>query len=282
MGMEKSRGNDLASRLVCRRGVLKSLIGLGAGWVASEFLPESKLFAASPASQSGESANPSAQTIHYDAGDTQISAYLAKPKDSGKHPAILVIHDDAGLNDYIRNISNRFAAEGFVALAPELSRSGSANKLTAPDDVAKALSQLSIEKSVQYLLKAYSFLQSDPDVTSDQISSAGFGWGGWRNYLFAEAADGLRQAVMFSSGAPADGLADLQSPVLAHYAQFDFRVTGNAVWTAKTMKDLGKKFTYYVYPGVKHDFLDSASPDYDASAAKLAWTRTFEFLRTAS
>jgi carboxymethylenebutenolidase len=86
--------------------------------------------------------------------------------------------------------------------------------------------------------------------------------------------------VTFCGSTPADGLKDVEAPVLAHYAQYDFRVTGNALWTAHTMKDLGKRFTYYVYPRVNHGFFNSKSPQYDTAAEKLSWDRTLQFLRS--
>jgi carboxymethylenebutenolidase len=87
--------------------------------------------------------------------------------------------------------------------------------------------------------------------------------------------------VVFYGSTPDDGLQNIHAAVLAHYAQQDFRITGNAVLTEKTMKELGKKFTYYVYPGAEHAFFNDTGPRYDAEAAKLAWSRTLEFLRSA-
>jgi carboxymethylenebutenolidase len=273
---------DEARNLSSRRTLLKALAGLSGGYAASQLLAGSKLFA-SPAASSvpgSATANLNIQTIHYDSGDSQIEAYLATPKDDAKHPAVIVIHDDGGLNENIRGMARRFAAEGFVALAPDLLSRTSSIAKTNPDEISKALSQLSVEGSVQDLQKGYSFLRSNPNVDPKSISSVGFGWGGYRNLLLAGSVDDLRGAVMFCGSTPSDGLRDIEASILAHYAQFDFRVTGNALWTAKTMKDLGKQFTYYVYPNVGRDFFNDARSEYDAEEAKLAWKRTMEFLKS--
>ncbi len=268
---------------VSRRRLLQSLVGLGAGYSASRLLLAPNVFAgASSSAASEKSAEFDIRTVQYPSGDAQIEAYLAAPKGEGRHPSILVIHDQAGLSEHIRDVARRFAREGFVALVPDLlSRAGGIGKV-APDEVTQSLSRLPVDQTILDLQKAYAYLQDNPAVAPKGTSSVGFGWGGWRNFLLAAAVDELRGVVMFSASTPLDGLRDIESPILAHYAQFDFRVTGNALWTAKTMKELGKKFTYHVYPHAKSDFFNDASPGYDAEAAKLAWTRTLEFLRAPS
>jgi carboxymethylenebutenolidase len=121
-------------------------------------------------------------------------------------------------------------------------------------------------------------LHDDADVDSSKISSVGFGWGGWRSFMLATSVPELYRAVVYSGSIPSDGYDSIHAPVLANYAQFDFRVTGNALWTERTMTATGKKFTYFVYPKVYHAFY-AEGPQYDAAAAKLAWSRTLEFLQ---
>ena len=223
-----------------------------------------------------QGANVDTDTIHYDSGGFNIDAFVAKPKGGGKHPAVLVIHDNQGLDDSIREITKQFAAAGFVAMAPDLtSRLGGAR---APGQMAEAVSQLSPNLTVQDLRAAFAFLQKDPDVDPAKISSVGFGWGGWRSFMLATSVPELYRAVVYSGSMPSQGFDAIHAPVLANYAQYDFRVTGNALWTEKTMTDAGKKFTYFVYPQVYHAFY-SQGPQYNADAAKLAWARTLEFLQ---
>jgi len=163
-----------------------------------------------------------------------------------------------------------------VAMAPDLaSRLGTAK---APGSTTQAINQLSPRLTVQDLRAAFSYLQKDANVDPAKISAVGFGWGGWRSFMLATSVPELYRAVVYSGATPTQGFENVHAPVLGNYAQYDFRVTGNAIWTEKTMHDAGKQFTYYVYPSVYRAFY-SAGPQYNADAAKLAWTRTLDFLK---
>ena len=129
------------------------------------------------------------------------------------------------------------------------------------------------------LKSGLSFLDKNTATKSGETSTVGFGWGAWRSVSLATNVDGLYRTVFFYGSTPSEGLADLESPVLAHYAQFDFRNTGNALWTQKQLKSLGKQFSFYLYPKVNYGFFDETSPEYNAEQAKLAWSRTLEFLK---
>jgi carboxymethylenebutenolidase len=223
-----------------------------------------------------------AQMVRYASGSDQIDAYMAAPAGSEKAPAVLLVHDDEGLNDFARSAAKRLAAAGFIALAPDLfSQKGGTEKI-ARSDRARVANLLPLGASIQNLQKGSEFLRSNARVYSNAVSSVGFGWGGSRNFRFAANATDLHAAVIFSGSTPPDGPTDIESPILAHYGQFDFRVAGNALWTAKTFKEANKEFTYYIYPKADHFFYDEASPDYDADTANLAWNRTLQFLRRSS
>ncbi len=131
------------------------------------------------------------------------------------------------------------------------------------------------DSTVSDVEAGYAFLAKDLDVDPQNISAVGFGWGVWRVFMLAEQVPSLHRAVVFFGTTPADGLEKIRTPFLEHYAQLDFRVTGNAVWTEKM---LGKNFSYYVYPKTGQQFLYDGTPGYNAEAADLAWKKTFEFL----
>jgi carboxymethylenebutenolidase len=222
------------------------------------------------------------QTVHYPSGNSSIEAFMAKPKGSGKHPAVLVVHDNLGLDNTMKDVTRRLAEEGFVAFTPNLlSRSsGSMN----PQATAAAVASLPTDQTVDDLKAGFTFLQNDSDVDSSKISSIGFGWGGWRTFEIATEFPSLYRGVIFYGATPTDNdhLRDIHASILALYAQMDFQITGNSVWTEQ---QLGKKFTYYIYPNTTHGFFGGsaagngsllpANPD----VAKLAWTKTLEFLR---
>jgi carboxymethylenebutenolidase len=205
---------------------------------------------------------------------------LAKPRSAGKHIAVIVVHDTQGLTDDIRDTAQKFAAEGFVALAPDLlSRSGGTK---SPQLAVAAVRALDPMETVDDLKAAFVYLQKSPDVDSGKISVVGFGWGGWRSFMLAATTPTVYRTVVYSGATPVPNqpLEDIQSPVMGNYGQYDYQNAGNAIWTANTMKELGKKYTAYIYPKALAGFYNPRSRQYDAEAAKTAWTRTLDFLKS--
>jgi carboxymethylenebutenolidase len=121
-------------------------------------------------------------------------------------------------------------------------------------------------------------LREDPDVDAAKISTVGFGWGGWRSFMLAVSVPELYRAVVYCGSTPLQSFDAVHAPVLVHYAQFDFRTTGNALLTERAMTEAGKTFTYFVYPQVNRGFY-APGMQYNADAAKIAWTRTLDFLQ---
>lgn len=272
-------------RLVERRELLKSVTAVAGIHAFSHFFLESSAFAAATNSeQDAQAAGVGVETVHYPSDNFSIEAYVAKPKAGGSSPAIIVIHDNRGLNDYVRNVTRRFAAAGFIAMAPDLlSRVGGTAKSSMPGAATRALRSLPAEVGVDDLKSGFAFLAKYPGVDAAKISAVGFGWGGWRSFTLAADVPQLYRAVIFCGSTPTEGLQNIHARVLAHYAQYDFQITGDAIFTENTMKQLGKSFTYYAYPKVYHSFFnESEASQYDADAAKLAWSRTVEFLRSSA
>ena len=213
-----------------------------------------------------------AQTVHYPSSDASIEAYLAKPKTGGQHPAIIVVHDDQGLTQGTRDVTQLFARAGFVVLAPNLtSRLGNADaaaKQSAPDfdlfSRRTPVSALSVYQTVDDVKAAFTFLQNDPGVDETRISVVGIGWGGWRAYRLAEDVPTVHRVVIFYGVTPDDGhVNEIQAPVLAHYAQHDFLVTASSLTAHKW---LGKKFTYYIYPNTDRGFFGGGNTGLDVAA----------------
>jgi carboxymethylenebutenolidase len=258
---------------ITRRELLKPALAAVCSFAGATFLLASPASALPPPPQEGANA----ETVQYDSGGISISAFLAKPSGGGKHPAVVLVHDNAGLTDGVREMARQFAAEGFLTLAPDLvSRAGASKN---PQQAQGAIGQLNPLDTVQDVRAGFDYLQKDPDVEADKISAVGLGWGGWRTYMLASRVPDLYRAVVYCGATPNDGLENIKAPVMANYAQFDFRVTGNAIYTEKTMTGMGKKFTYYVYPNTERTFYNPTNPRYDADAAKQAWSRTIDFLR---
>ena len=270
----RNRMDEWRAGLLTRRDLLGSLLAATGGYAAAHLLLESSGLAQTSV---GDVAS---ETIHYPSGDVLVEAYLAKPKTAGKHPAVIVIHESRGLNDNIRGIARRLAREGYVALAPDLlSRAGGTAKIKSPDDAAEAIASLGPAAPVGDLRAGFDYLAAQPDVEAQRISAVGFDWGAWRGFQFAIAEPKLYRAIVFYGPNPDTGFEKVGAQIMAHYAKWDNRITGNALWIDEQMKKAGKKFVYYVYEA-DHDFFNDTNPRYSPDAAKLAWQRTLDFLKS--
>jgi len=221
------------------------------------------------------------ESVEYESprGSGKMRGYLAKPaKAEGKLPAILVIHENRGLNPHIEDITRRLALENFVAFAPDaLFPLGG---YPGDEDKARELFQkLDQEKTRQDFLAAAEFLDARTDVKK-QLGAVGFCWGGGMvNYLATQSKD-LAAGVAFYGSAP--NLADvpkIKIPLMIQSAETDERI--NASWPdfEKALKAAKVKYERHLYPGTQHGFNNDTTPRYDAAAAKLAWERTVAFFR---
>lgn len=265
-----------------RRELLKAVIALTGSYATAHLLLESTGLSANVISPlEAQAAGVDAETIRYQSGSVQIEGYLVKPQGAGKFPAIIVIHENRGLNEHIRGVARRFAGEGFVALAPDLlSRAGGTASMKTVNEATAAIGRLPIFDAIGDLLEGFAYLGKQPPVDAQKVSSIGFCWGGWRSFMLATQVPELHRAVVFYGSTPDLGLESIAAPVLAHYASRDRAITGNSQWTAREMKRLGKPFTYYIYDDTDHAFFNEENgPRHNAAAAKLAWSRTLQFLR---
>jgi carboxymethylenebutenolidase len=202
----------------------------------------------------------------------------AKPAADGKLPAILVIHENRGLNPHIEDITRRLALDNFVAFAPDaLAPLGG---YPGTEDKARELFQkLDQEKTRQDFLAAAEYLDAREDVKG-QLGAVGFCWGGGMvNYLATQSND-LAAGVAFYGSAP--NLADvpkIKIPLMIQSAETDERI--NASWPdfEKALKAAKVPYERHLYPGTQHGFNNDTTPRYDAAAAKLAWERTVAFFR---
>lgn len=211
------------------------------------------------------------------------SGYLARPE-SGSGPGLIVIQEWWGLVPHITDLCDRFAAEGFVALAPDLFHG---ETTTEPDEAGKLMMALNIDRAAQDMSGAVSYLQGLDAVTGAKLGITGFCMGGG---LTLVAACNTPEA--FGAVVPWYGLipwpdaepdwSALEAPVLGHYASEDGFFTPAAVADLEAkLRGLGKQATLYVYEGADHAFFNDTRPEvYDPEASATAWARTIEFLHT--
>ena len=213
-------------------------------------------------------------------GYGQVRGYLVRPTQvSGRLPAVLVIHENRGLNPHIEDIARRLALEGYLALAPDaLSPLGG---YPGDEDKARALfQQLDQAKARQDFLAAYQHLKALPEGNG-KVGAVGFCYGGGVVSFLATRLPDLSGGVSFYGSPPADeDVARIKSPLLLHYAGADDRI--NASWPRfeAALKAAGVPHEAHLYPGVQHGFNNDTTPRYDEVAAKLAWQRTLDFFRS--
>lgn len=212
-----------------------------------------------------------------------VSGYLTEPKAGGKHPAVIVIHENGGLTDHIRDVARRLAKEGFVALAPDfLSRKGGTEKLNPKGGGLSNIRELAPEANVaEDVGAAVAYLKSLPEVGN--VGLTGFCWGGQQAFNSATQVKGLKAVVVYYGRTPnpPELIEKIEAPVMAHYGGEDKPISDNAPATAEKMKEYHKQFTYKIYPGAKHAFNNDTNADrYNADAAKEAWAKTVDFFKT--
>jgi carboxymethylenebutenolidase len=216
-------------------------------------------------------------TVPSPQGNGSIKGYLAMPaKPSGKLPAILVIHENRGLNPYIEDVARRFAVANFIAFAPD----GLTSVGGYPGDDEKgaaAFRTVNGPKMFEDFVAAANWLKQRPE-SSGKLGAVGFCFGGGVVNNLAVRLPDLDAAVPFYGRQPgADDAAKIKAPLLLHYAANDQGV--NQGWPAyeAALKANNKVYTAYVYENTQHGFHNDTTPRYDEAAAKLAWQRTLDF-----
>jgi carboxymethylenebutenolidase len=264
-----------------RRGFMSKLSRLaGSGAAAAAIAPMLAASSARAAMVAPDDGRIIAEDIAYPGADGEMKGYLARPADAtGKLPAVIVIHENRGLNPHIRDVARRMALEGFVALAPDyLSPLGG-----TPEDEEKArgmFSQLNRAAVAANGVATVTFLE-EHDLTNGKVGAMGFCWGGGAVNELAVAAPALDAGVAYyGRQADAADVAKIEAPLLLHYAGQDERINAGIDAYKAALESAGKDFTIHIYEGVQHAFNnDTSEARYDAAAAKLAWERTVSFFR---
>ncbi|QRZ13593.1 dienelactone hydrolase family protein [Paracoccus methylovorus] len=220
------------------------------------------------------------QTASYDSpqGNGRISGLMAQPAGGagGKLPAVLVVHENRGLNPYIEDVVRRLGKAGYLAFGPDgLSPLGG---YPGNDEQGREMqASLDPAKLMEDFFAAYEFLRDHPDSTG-KVGAVGFCYGGGVCNALAVAYSELAASVPFYGRQPRpEEVAQIQAPLMLHYAETDQNV--NAGWPAyeAALKENGKEYQAFFYPGTQHGFHNDTTPRYDEAAAELAWQRTLDF-----
>ncbi|HEY0568526.1 MAG TPA: dienelactone hydrolase family protein [Xanthobacteraceae bacterium] len=219
------------------------------------------------------------ETVTYDGAGTQISGYLTRFKDKIKRPAVIVIHENRGLNPHIEDVARRIALEGFLALAVDmLSPHGGTPK--DEDKAREMFGTLKLDETEKQLAAAVRFLEQHAESTG-RVGAIGFCWGGGMVNRLAAANPNLKAGVAYyGRQIAAERVPAIQASLLLQYAGNDEPVNAGIAAYEAALKANGKKYLIHHYEGAQHAFNnDTNAARYNKLAADLAWERTIAFLK---
>src|SRR4051794_2053825 len=217
------------------------------------------------------------ETVQSPEGNGSIKGYLARPSKNGKQPALLVIHENRGLNPYIEDVARRLALANFIAFAPD----GLTSVGGYPGDDekgAEAFRKVDGKKMTEDFVAAAKWLKARSD-SSHKLGAVGFCFGGGMvNQLAVRLGRDLNAGVAFyGRQAGAEDVPKIFAPLLLQYAGNDQRINEGIPAYEAALKANNKVYQVHVYEGKQHGFHNDTTPRYDEEAAKLAWSRTLEF-----
>ncbi len=217
--------------------------------------------------------------VTYPGAKGEMKGYLVTPREPGPFPAVIVVHENRGLNAHTRDVARRRALEGFVALAPDY-RSDLGGTPTDEEAARALFAQLTPDDVNANGIASIAFLKTVPKSTG-KVGAIGFCWGGSTVNNLAVASPDLLAAVPYYGGQPKpEDVPKIRARVMAHYGGLDVRINaGNPAFEA-ALKAAGTDHQIFIYEGANHAFNnDTSSARYDKATADLAWSRTIAFLK---
>jgi carboxymethylenebutenolidase len=210
-----------------------------------------------------------------------MAEYLALPKGEGRHPAVVVIHEWWGLNEQIKSLCDRWANEGFLALAPDL-YDGKVVPIGKSDEAGAAMNALDFGKAGKTIAAAVGKLKDDSRCTG-KVSVTGYCMGGALSFATATHVSGLAAVVPFYGMPPSADWSKVDAPVQAHFASHDdWATVAGAEKIKEELAKHGRSMELHVYDA-KHAFCNDQRPDvYNPAAAQQAWQRAVDFVRAHS
>jgi len=216
--------------------------------------------------------------ITYPGASGDMRAWISIPEGKEKYPGVLVIHENRGLVPHIREVNDRMAMEGFVALAPDaLSPLGG-----TPEDHNKSremMGQLDREETIRNFVAAVQYLKTHPRTTG-KVGCTGFCWGGAMTNQVAVNSPDLDAAVPYYGSTPEpEDVPKIRAKVMAHYADNDERINAGIPAFEEALKNAGIEYQIFIYEGTQHAFNNDTGERYNKEAADLAWKRTTDFFK---
>lgn len=269
---------DIDRRTFLSRLGSLSVAGLTLGVVTNALTPDYAL--AEQVSFNDQDIKAAYQEFDSPKGHAKGQGYLVVPTNiSGTAPMVLVVHENRGLNPYVKDVARRLAKQGFIAFAPDaLFPLGG---YPGNDDEGRAMQRsMDREKIDQDFIAAASYLKKHA-LGNGKLGVVGFCFGGYVSNMLAAAAPELIDAAVPFYGTPAEGdlVKNVKAPIMLQFAENDKRV--NATWPNYEMalKANNVNYTAHVYPNTQHGFHNDSTSRYDPKAAELAWSRTVKFFK---
>jgi carboxymethylenebutenolidase len=220
------------------------------------------------------------ETITFDSpqGNGPTKGLLAKPAAGGKRGAVVVVHENRGLNPYVADVARRLAVAGFTALAPD----GLSSLGGYPGDDEKGREMqatLDSRKLLMDFIAAFNWLKADPD-SNGKVGAVGFCFGGSVVNSMAVMLPDLAAAVPYYGSAPkAEDVPRIKAPLLIHHGELDTRLVEGLPAYESALKANGKTYEAFIYPKANHGFHNDTTPRYDKTQAELSWERTIAFFK---
>jgi carboxymethylenebutenolidase len=265
-----------------RRGFMEKLGRLtGSAAVAAAIAPLLSANQAQAAIVPEDDKRVVARRIEYPgATGVVMKGYLVVPAStSGPLPAVIVIHENRGLNAHVEDVARRMALEGFLALAPDLL--SPAGGTPADEDQARTMiSALDPAQTVQNAVATVDYLRNDAKQTTGKVGAIGFCWGGGVVNQLAVASPDLMAGVSYYGAQPKAGIGQIKARLLLHFAGLDDRTNAGIKDYEAALQAAGIDYKVYIYEGANHAFNnDTSAARYDKKTADLAWSRTTAFLK---
>jgi len=218
--------------------------------------------------------------IKYPGETGDVRGFLAWPKAGKKFPAVIIIHENRGLQPHIQDVTRRMAKEGFLALAPDALSPLGGTPENDPDKAATMMRELDNGKTIKNFIAAVKYLKTQP-LSTGKVGCTGFCWGGGMTSQVAVNSPDLDAAVPYYGMQPTvEQVASIKAPIMAHYAGDDARINQGISAFEEALKKEKKEYQIFMYEGAGHAFNNDSNPErYNEKAAKLAWSRTIAFFK---
>jgi len=215
--------------------------------------------------------------INFDVNGQPAAGYLALPSQPTA-PGVIVLHAWWGLNSFFKRVCDRLAAEGFAAFAPDLNSGRIAKSI---DQAKQIMDELSLDRKMVVARASTDFLRNQPEVRSEPFSVIGFSMGAAHSLVLAEEQPQEIHKVVLFYGSYADlQYSNAKAEILGHFAEVDEWEPADEIRAMEgNMRSAGLRPVFHSYPNTNHWFFEEDHPEFNADAARLAWTRTLDFLK---